>query len=321
IEEAWGDLMACHRLLRHMSAAPLGQNGQSARSSEIELCEKELKLLHWTKPDAKQVERMRASFATLPPVTNLAEVIDYGSRYRFLDAVCLLNRRGAKALEQVFAELPFGGEQAAFQQAIADKQFDWNEPLRLGNEWFDKQVVTCRLTDRTKRAEALQALQIDLEEMSREPPSPGLLGRIFQSKKNEQSSLSRRVVGSMLQIFECDVSQALDVADQQAVHAAFLETGVALAAYRSAKGSYPARLDELTPKYIVKLPSDLYSDGNKPLRYHRQASGYFLYSVGPDGLDEAGGESPNYLESDDIAVNISDERQNSEVEPVDGWIR
>jgi hypothetical protein len=63
--------------------------------------------------------------------------------------------------------------------------------------------------------------------------------------------------------------------------------GAALARYRADNGSFPAGLDELTPRYLEKLPPDPYAPGGK-FSYRREKNGYVLYSLGPDGIDGKG---------------------------------
>jgi hypothetical protein len=61
---------------------------------------------------------------------------------------------------------------------------------------------------------------------------------------------------------------------------------VALERHRLANGTYPERLDDLVPRFIVAIPADL--DG-KPLRYTKTSGDeYILYSVGPDLIDDGG---------------------------------
>jgi hypothetical protein len=68
-------------------------------------------------------------------------------------------------------------------------------------------------------------------------------------------------------------------------------TVVALERYRLRHGEYPARLEDLTPDFLKKVPID-FMDG-KPLRYRRNNDGTFLlYSVGEDGKDDGGDGSP-----------------------------
>jgi hypothetical protein len=61
---------------------------------------------------------------------------------------------------------------------------------------------------------------------------------------------------------------------------------LALERYRRDKGTWPAKLDDLTPKLLKTVPLDPY-DG-KPLRYRRVKDGVIVYSVGPDGKDDGG---------------------------------
>jgi hypothetical protein len=62
---------------------------------------------------------------------------------------------------------------------------------------------------------------------------------------------------------------------------------IALERYRLARGSYPKELQAIVPDIVKSVPVD-FMDG-KPLRYRLCESGAFvLYSVGLDGIDDAG---------------------------------
>lgn len=64
-------------------------------------------------------------------------------------------------------------------------------------------------------------------------------------------------------------------------------TAVALEQFRAAhENRFPANLSELTPTYLSAVPADPF-DG-QPLRYQTKASGYVLYSIGPDLKDDGG---------------------------------
>ena len=61
----------------------------------------------------------------------------------------------------------------------------------------------------------------------------------------------------------------------------------ALEKCRLAQGNYPATLESLTPGYIERLPHDIIN--GQPLTYRLTGRGQFLlYSVGWNGLDDAG---------------------------------
>ena len=64
----------------------------------------------------------------------------------------------------------------------------------------------------------------------------------------------------------------------------------ALAAYRAKNGSYPAKLADLAPKFLAKVPTDVFAAAD--FHYRAGKGGYRLWSVGPNGVDE-NGEGPN----------------------------
>lgn len=60
-----------------------------------------------------------------------------------------------------------------------------------------------------------------------------------------------------------------------------------LRAYRLENGAFPASLNQLAPRYLRKIPADIYADG-APFRYRIKNGDYELWSVGPDGRDDNG---------------------------------
>jgi hypothetical protein len=56
--------------------------------------------------------------------------------------------------------------------------------------------------------------------------------------------------------------------------------------FRQANGRWPAKLEELTPRFLEAVPADPY-DG-KPLRYRKLTDGVVVYSVGEDRVDDGG---------------------------------
>lgn len=65
---------------------------------------------------------------------------------------------------------------------------------------------------------------------------------------------------------------------------------LAIERYRLENHRPPARLDELTPKYMAQVPTDPF-DG-RPLRYQSLEKGFVVYSVGSDRIDNSGRERP-----------------------------
>ena len=79
----------------------------------------------------------------------------------------------------------------------------------------------------------------------------------------------------------------------------------ALAAYRADRGTYPAKLADLVPKYVAEVPKDIFSASE--LHYRQEGGGYLLYSVGLNGKDDGGKGMDDRKEGedwDDIAVRV-----------------
>lgn len=93
---------------------------------------------------------------------------------------------------------------------------------------------------------------------------------------------------------------------------ALLKAALALQAYKMEKGSYPENLDALVSGgYVKAVPADPFGL-EKPLRYRRDGAKYVLWSVGPDGKDDAGkplaGDKPRNIQADsagDIVARIN----------------
>ena len=69
-------------------------------------------------------------------------------------------------------------------------------------------------------------------------------------------------------------------------HVRLLIGELAVRCYQSEQGRLPARLDELVPSYLAKVPSDPFS--RHSLVYRPQGTNWLLYSVGEDGVDDGG---------------------------------
>lgn len=73
--------------------------------------------------------------------------------------------------------------------------------------------------------------------------------------------------------------------------------------YRCEQGRYPRQLQELAGKYLPEVPPDRFRD--QPLVYQVSPEMVLVYSVGPNGRDDAARSSfddPNEREADDLVV-------------------
>ena len=95
---------------------------------------------------------------------------------------------------------------------------------------------------------------------------------------------------------------------------------LALERFRRDRGDWPAKLDELTPKYLKSIPLGQW-DG-KPLTYKRLKDGAVVYTVGPDLIDRGGTLARHswFIDRHDVGVrlwDVSSRRQQPKAETVD----
>ena len=69
-------------------------------------------------------------------------------------------------------------------------------------------------------------------------------------------------------------------------HECLLVTELGLRCAQSEQGHPPARLDDLVPNYLSKVPADPFN--GQPLVYRPQGTNWLLYSIGSDGVDDGG---------------------------------
>ena len=86
---------------------------------------------------------------------------------------------------------------------------------------------------------------------------------------------------------------------------------MALAAYRAQRSVQPVKLAVLAPRYIERIPADVFT--GKRLRYRTASKGYLLYSVGPNMTDDGGADAEHG--GDDIVVRASYAAKGSEPIP------
>ncbi len=94
----------------------------------------------------------------------------------------------------------------------------------------------------------------------------------------------------LILLVEPDLSKALFWEARDQAFDRLLLTSMALRAYElDHAGKYPDSLGELVPNYLNAVPLDPFANGiGVPLVYRQKGSGYLLYSVGPDGVDDGG---------------------------------
>jgi hypothetical protein len=70
--------------------------------------------------------------------------------------------------------------------------------------------------------------------------------------------------------------------------------GIRVDRYFAEHGRLPTTLEEICDDRLPSLPNDVFT--GKPHVYRTTATGFIIYSVGPNGIDDGGGQTPDMLE-------------------------
>jgi hypothetical protein len=299
-DEAWQDLLACHRLGRLVARGGTLIESLVGIAVDGIASGGDLVYLDRAKLSAKQVLDRLRDLQRLPPMPAVADAVDLDQRFLFLDCVMLVARGGLQALGRKRPPEALSPEE---KEAMA--WIDWDPALRSGNRWYDRIAAAMRLKDRGARAKEFAKLEQDAETLKSEvikavgehvvvrallgmEPSPGVIGEAIGN-----------VLFGLLMPAAAKVQQAEDRTKQAHRN---LCLAFALAAYQREHGSYPKTLEALAPKYLAEVPGDLFS--GKPLIYRPSEKGYLLYSVGINGQDDQGRSYDDDPPGDDLAVRM-----------------
>jgi hypothetical protein len=178
---------------------------------------------------------------------------------------------------------------------------DFTPALRRTNPWFDRLVAASREKDWTTRKAAIAAIDADIKALV---PREGWSGTGFWIGVVAGSPVERGerigdIVISMFLPAVMSVQVTVDRATQTTTNG---RVTIALARFRAENGRYPAKLDELAPKYLPTVPHDLFVDA--ALKYRTVDGGYLLYSVGPNEIDDEGRTYDDEPPGDDLRIRI-----------------
>ena len=304
-EAAWDDVMACHRIARLVAQGPTVIELLVGIALEASACKSDNQIANGYLT-AEQALRYSQELRELGDVPGFAEKIDLAERYLFLEFIenAAVQRVDPQKLVN---ELQSRDEKTSsvltiFQRAIKLELVDWDLVLRMGNEEFDRVVKAARLPTRLERQPELAKLIAHLEQMKKDAAqldSATLLG----GKTVVSRKLGMMMIGQMLPA----VTRLYEAEDRNLMRIELSHCAFALAAWRADYGEYPEQLGHLAPKYLQKIPIDIYT--GESLIYKRSESGYVLYGVGTNLKDDSGFTFGEGTDTDDLVVRSADEDQ------------
>ncbi len=282
-DEAWQDLLACHRLGRLVARGGTLIEALVGIAIDQIASNADLAYLERANLTAKQIQDRLKDSQGLPPMAPMADKIDLAERFMYLDSLRLIRGGGVGMLEGLS-----GGrtKKPSAAELKALDMIDWEPALRNGNRWYDRLAAALRLQDRADRQKALDQIEEDLTALTKEAAEMANLEKLLLGKDPPDKTVGKVIGDVLIGLMIPAARKVQDAHDrieqvQRNLHLAF-----ALAGYHRDHGRYPAKLDDLAPKYLAAVPGDLFS--GKPLVYRPSEKGYLLYSVGVNGKDEEG---------------------------------
>jgi hypothetical protein len=296
---AWQDLMACQRLGRLIMR---GSGSLIEHLVGIALVavatDGQVMLLGFSKASSTQTLRWLDDLQRLPRLARLTNNFDVGERFSVLDALQGIATGGIEQLELLEGRPGAAPAPDPFWNRLFTRSIDWDPAFRNTNRFFDDLSTATKLDDSNSRKQEFTKISEEIRQRRQSAVGFVGLGAITLGKSERGEKIGDILLAMLLHTIE-RIQAANDRTEQQQLN---LQVAFALAAYQADHDRYPARLDELVPKYLTKVPGDLFS--GKPLFYRPNGGGYLLYSVGVNGEDEDGRWTDDEPKGDDLRLQM-----------------
>ncbi len=299
VDDAWQDLLACHRLGRLVARGGCLIELLVGIAIENIAAYADVSFLEKANLTSEQILARWEDSRRLLPMPTVADKVDLGERYTTLEIVMLTARQGTGFLDSLLSSSGPPANYNRFRSRLFTKSIDWDPALRNVNRWYDRCAAALRIADRMEREQEVGEFIQELKGLKQEVVSgTGLLQKMFMGADERGEMIGKILIGLMMPAFN-KVQEASDRREQGERN---LSLAFALAAYQRDNGRYPAQLRELAPRYLKKIPTDLFS--GEALIYRPHEKGYLLYSVGVNGIDDGGHGYGDQPRGDDLCVRV-----------------
>jgi hypothetical protein len=296
-EDAWRDLLASHRLGRLVAQGATQLELLVGLAVDQVADQADLVFLDQARLTSHQASACLRDLQKLPPMPPFANKLDLSERFILLDAITMTARYGTRYLED-FTRSDNVRQEDDFQAKLFTRSINWDPALRNANRWMNRWVAAARISERSARVQEMALLIDEIKQFKREVDDAGMFQRQLMGPERRGEMFGKIFIVMTSPSFD----RVQDAADRCEQAQRNVRIAFALAAYRKDHGRYPTELEELAPRYLAKVPDDLFSD--RPLHYHPEQSGYLLYSVGPNEIDEQGRGFDDEPRGDDLAVRM-----------------
>lgn len=307
IDDAWADLMCILRLAKLVddSGAPLCELtsmaafGVAFQNLQAMLCSNLLdearaerflrEYAHW-----KPLQSASESWVEMSRLTELNSLQEYAAGNLSMREILVEKPvHGTEYESQLRAQTPLGKRAEFMIRVFANLHTDWNAAARRVVYFYDRCHEAFATETYRDRVLAFGDLEKEFEQIAPHYspsyyPAKELWYRLQRFIVLQRTPLLRGndVAGLMVRPANLPVTTYVTGQARYEAKQRLATIGLALAAYRARHEEYPAELSELVPDYVAEVPLDPYTDA--PFVYQLNGTGYILYALGPNLVDDGG---------------------------------
>ena len=283
IDGAWADILACHRLGRHVSHGASAIEWLAGVAIVSVATEATFQFAQSDTATEGQLRQAINDLEQLPPIQPFHEILNFGERCMILDTLQGLHR-GTLTKKGLGVD------------TLRDtRDFELLSVMRLINQWIDQSLEIAKSKDGYLD---VKALRTKLREVAPNVTKNTMIDRMFLASEDETEEFAAWIYRNTAPTVWKWVT--INHRVEQRFH---IETIVlSLAIHRKTHGQFPETLQQCRPTINEQLRTDDFT--GKPLIYRRTAFGYQLLSVGPDGSEEKNPGDEGFRQTDDIGVTV-----------------
>jgi hypothetical protein len=282
------DVMTTHQLARLMAQSATLVERMVAKDIDIAACRAERAAAVSGKLSAEQCKALAAESVAIGDLQPITDAWNIGERYMGLDVLQMMARSNPVHAGTYLNAAIGGSSQNAVAQIEPPFAFlfipiSYEQNMVALNHFHDSAMAAIELRSYPQRAAMMRLWAQQLDESTRHGPVMILTTPDWADA-----------------ILLPQLDRAITNAEIARMQRRLTWVALALAAFKAEHGgANPATLAELSPAYLAAVPNDLFSE--KPLVYEPAGTGYMLYSVGPDMVDQGGKGTKPY---DDVSASV-----------------
>lgn len=152
---------------------------------------------------------------------------------------------------------------------------------RLADEYLKYDVLVKKEENELKLEQLQNEINLETKSLNISIPKEDIGGFL---ENNKTPALAAKIL-MLTTLTSSAYPRAIDRYNSALTELDILITAAAVKSYVLQNSKNLDSLEELVPKYLSRIPADLFND-SKPLKYEKKDTGWVVYSIGPDKQDD-----------------------------------